>query len=65
MKYDGYDIINIPKVKNIPIDYNGLMGVPISFMTKYNPEEFEIMDIDIMYTKKKSGKSSRFKINNK
>ena len=42
-KYDNYDAIEVSMVKNIPIDYNGLMGVPITFIDKYNPEQFEII----------------------
>ncbi|CAC9598594.1 Modification methylase EcoRI (EC [uncultured Gammaproteobacteria bacterium] len=42
-KYDNYDAININKTKDIPFDYKGFMGVPITFMTKYNPEQFEII----------------------
>lgn len=42
-KYDNYDAINIDKTKDIPIDYDGVMGVPISFMDKYCPEQFEIL----------------------
>ena len=42
-KYDNYDAININKTKEIPVDYNGSMGVPITFMDKYNPEQFEIL----------------------
>jgi len=42
-KYDNYDAINLDKVKNIPMDYDGAMGVPITFLCKYNPEQFEIM----------------------
>ena len=34
------------KVADIPMDYNGLMGVPITFIDKYNPEQFEILDIN-------------------
>lgn len=37
-KYDNYDAIEVSKVKNIPMDYTGLMGVPISFFNKYNPK---------------------------
>ena len=44
-KYDNYDAININKVSDIPIDYEGEMGVPISFMDKYNPDEFEIIKL--------------------
>lgn len=42
-KYDDFDAIEVSKVKDIPIDYNGIMGVPISFLHKYNPEQFEIV----------------------
>lgn len=45
-KYDDYDAINIDKTKNIPMDYPGVMGVPITFMDKYNPEQFEILGLD-------------------
>ena len=44
-KYDNYDAINIDKVANIPADYDGYMGVPITFLDKYNPEQFEIVAI--------------------
>ena len=43
VKYDNYDAIEVPEVKGIPSDYTGLMGVPISFLDKYNPEQFEII----------------------
>lgn len=42
-KYDNYDAINVDKVANIPIDYNDVMGVPITFLDSYNPEQFEIL----------------------
>ena len=42
-KYDHYDAINVNKTKDIPVDYMGLMGVPITFMDKYNPEQFDIL----------------------
>ena len=42
-KYDNYDAIEVSKVQYIPSDYEGVMGVPISFMDKYNPEQFEIL----------------------
>jgi hypothetical protein len=45
-KYDNYDAINVDKTKDIPMDYKGLMGVPITFLDKYNPEQFEIIDIN-------------------
>ena len=43
-KYDNYDAINVDKTKDIPIDYPGAMGVPITWLDKYNPDEFEILD---------------------
>jgi hypothetical protein len=42
-KYDNYDGINIDKTKNIPFDYDGHMGVPITFLHKFNPDQFEII----------------------
>ena len=42
-KYDNYDAINVDKTKDIPKDYKGVMGVPISFLDKYCPEQFEIV----------------------
>jgi hypothetical protein len=43
-KYDHYDAINVDKTSDIPIDYKGAMGVPITFLNKYSPEQFEIID---------------------
>jgi hypothetical protein len=45
-KYDNYDAIEVSKVKDIPIDYEGDMGVPITFLDKYNPKQFEILGLD-------------------
>ena len=42
--YDNYNAINVNKTKDIPIDYKGNMGVPITFLYKYNPNQFEIVD---------------------
>ncbi|KFZ25535.1 MAG: hypothetical protein KQ78_02268 [Candidatus Izimaplasma bacterium HR2] len=42
-KYDNYDAINIDKVKDIPVDYEGIMGVPITFLDKHNTKQFEIV----------------------
>ena len=42
-KYDNYDAINVDKTSDIPGDYDGVMGVPITFLDKYNPEQFEIV----------------------
>jgi Adenine-specific methyltransferase EcoRI len=43
-KYDNYDAIDIPFTDAIPSDYDGVMGVPITFLDKYNPEQFEIIN---------------------
>lgn len=43
-KYDNYDAIEVSKTAEIPFDYDGAMGVPITFLDKYNPEQFEILD---------------------
>lgn len=43
VSYDNYDAIDVPFTNAIPNDYNGVMGVPISFLDKYNPEQFEII----------------------
>lgn len=42
-RYDNYDAIEVAKVDEIPVDYDGAMGVPITFLWKYNPEQFEII----------------------
>lgn len=42
-KYDNYDAINVDTYTDIPCDYDGAMGVPITFLDKYNPEQFEII----------------------
>jgi hypothetical protein len=42
-KYDNYDAIEVSQTKDIPIDYSGAMGVPITFMNKYSPAQFEII----------------------
>jgi len=43
--YDNYDAINVNKVADIPMDYDGFMGVPITFTDKYNPDQFEMFGI--------------------
>src|SRR5699024_6121320 len=45
-KYDNYDAIEVGKVLQIPLDYDGVMGVPITFLDKYNPDQFEIIGLD-------------------
>jgi hypothetical protein len=44
-KYDNYEAIEVSKVADIPCDYDGVMGVPITFLDKYNPVQFEIIGI--------------------
>lgn len=44
-KYDNFDALNIDFVKDIPMDYNGYMGVPITFLNKINTDQFEIIDL--------------------
>ena len=46
--YENFDAINIDYTKNIPMDYKGIMGVPITFMDKYNPDQFEIIALGIV-----------------
>jgi hypothetical protein len=64
-KYDNYDAINVDKTCDIPEDYDGVMGVPISFLDKYNPTQFEIIQFrkgndnkDLSY----NGKTPYFRI---
>lgn len=64
-KYDNYDAINVDKVGEIPLDYNGVMGVPITFLDKYNPEQFEIVAFrkgedgkDLVFTRERERESS-------
>ena len=47
--YDNYDAIEVSKVKDIPVDYEGVMGVPITFLDKYNPDQFEILGCSYNY----------------
>lgn len=46
-KFENYDAINVNVTANIPLDYYGVMGVPVTFMTKYNPDQFEIIGLGI------------------
>jgi hypothetical protein len=64
-KYDNYNAINVDKTKDIPVDYEGEMGVPITFMDKYNPDQFEIVGIDRVLIEKLTGKVSRFRLDGK
>ena len=43
--YDNYDAINVNKTADIPCDYNGVIGVPITFLAKYNPDQFSILGL--------------------
>ena len=43
LKYDNYDAINVDRVADIPFDYDGVIGVPITFIDKFNPDQFEII----------------------
>ena len=59
-RYDNYDAINVDKVSQIPCDYMGVMGVPITFLDKYCPEQFEILEchepaISVAVLRNKSG----------
>lgn len=47
-KYDNYDAINVDKTADIPCDYDGVMGVPITFLDKYNPKQFKISGLGIV-----------------
>ncbi len=49
-KYDNYDAIEVSRIKNIPMDYKGSMGVPITFLDKHNPGQFDIIDLLNRYT---------------
>lgn len=57
-KYDNYDAINVDKVTDIPIDYDGVMGVPITFLDKYCPTQFEIVGMAEDNGKGQSGKAN-------
>lgn len=63
-KYDNYNAINVDKTNNIPYDYDGVMGVPITFLDKYNPKQFEIIGID-RYVIDNPRYGHRFTINGK
>ena len=61
-RYINYDAIEVGKVENIPCDYDGTMGVPITFLDKYNPEQFEIVGMsldlaDMTIVRKKLGRN--------
>lgn len=62
--YDEYDAINVDRVAQIPADYYGKMGVPITFLTRHNPEQFKVLGID-RYIEDNPNYARRFKINGK
>lgn len=63
-KYDNYNAINVNKVADIPQDYNGVIGVPITFLDKYNPKQFKLIGID-RYVEDNPNYGKRFSINGK
>ncbi len=63
-QYDDYDAINVDATADIPHDYNGVMGVPITFLDRYNPEQFEILGLD-RYIEDNPHFGRRFNINGK
>lgn len=62
--YDNYNAINVDKVADIPINFDGVMGVPITFLDKYNPEQFEIIGLD-RYVEDNPNYGKRFTLNGK
>lgn len=67
--YDNYDAINVDRVQDIPCDYFGVMGVPITFLDKYNPEQFEIVAFrkgddgkDLVFTRERERVQPYFRI---
>ena len=64
-KYDNYNAINVNKTADIPVDYAGEMGVPITFLDKHNPDQFEIIGMDRPLITELTGKQSRFRIKGK
>ena len=63
-KYDNYNAINVDKTNDIPVNYDGIMGVPITFLDKYNPKQFEIIGLD-RYVEDNPKYGHRFTINSK
>jgi hypothetical protein len=63
-KYDNYDAIEVSKVAEIPEDYDGAMGVPITFLDKYNPNQFEVLGLD-RYIEGNTMPNKRMHINGK
>jgi len=63
-RYDNYDAINVDKVADIPCNYDGVMGVPITYLDKHNPDQFEIVGID-RYVEDNPTPGKRFTIQGK
>ncbi len=61
MHYDNFDAIDISNVMDIPIDYDGIMGVPDTFLEKYNPEQFEIISIGSGDLAKQAGVTKNYR----
>lgn len=73
-EYDNFKAIEVNKVKNIPSDYNGIIGVPITFLDKFNPKQFELIGsdfqvkdgkLDFLLKKEWKGKTDRAYLNGK
>ena len=64
-KYDNYDAIEVSRVVDIPMDWDGAMGVPITFLNKHNPDQYEIIGMGRPLITELTGKQSRFRINGK
>ena len=64
-KYSNYDAINVNKVSEIPVDYDDVMGVPITFMDFFNPDQFEIIGLDRYTVPKEFLVGGRVAINGK
>ena len=64
-KYDNFDAIEVSRVSRIPVEYGGLMGVPITFLDKYSPSQFQIIGTARELTEKENGKQSQFFLNGK
>lgn len=60
-RYDNYDGIDVDKIENIPCDYSGMMGVPITFMQDYNPEQFELIGMGTGDTAKEIGVTKNYR----
>ena len=64
-KYDNYEAIEVSRITEIPCDYDGLMGVPVTFLDKYNPNQFEILGLDRYTVPKEFLVGGRVAINGK